>query len=53
MKTLDDMIKEKVEELLLLAKANGSENYLDIDLEDGTNVIIQANTWAASSARCW
>lgn len=60
MKTLEDMIKEKVEELVLLMKANGDTPYRGstktYNLDDGTEVGIStwesSNSWQSSSYNC-
>lgn len=60
MKTLEDMIKEKVEELVLLMQANGDTNHrghtntyhLDNGIEVGISTWESSNSWQSSSYDC-
>lgn len=59
MKTLEDMIKEKIEEVLVLMKANGdSTTYggTSYTLENGNEVTVSqwesSNSWQSSSYDC-
>lgn len=60
MKTLDDMIKEKIEELVLLMKANGDATYnghtstyhLDNGIEVGISTWESSSSWQSSSYDC-
>ena len=53
MKTVEDLVKEKLEEVIVLARSAGmGNNFFDIYLEDGTNVDINVNQWNSSSDSC-
>lgn len=59
MKTLEDMIKDKIEEVLVLMQANGdSANYggTSYTLENGNEVTVSqwesSNSWYSSSSDC-
>lgn len=53
MKTSEDLVKEKLEEVIVLARAaNMGHNWFDITLGDGTNVEFTINEWQSSSYDC-
>lgn len=53
MKTVEDLVKEKLEEVIILAReCNLGNNYFDINLEDGTNVTLNVTEWNSSSRYC-
>lgn len=54
MKSTEDLVKEKLEEAIVMARAAGlGDNWFDINLDDGTNVEISvSNGWQSSSYDC-
>ncbi len=54
MKSTEDLVKEKLEEAIVLARVAGlGENWFDVTLEDGTNVEIKVDSgWRSSSYDC-
>lgn len=54
MKSTEDLVKEKLEEAIVLARSAGmGDNWFDITLDDGTNVEMTVNSgWQSSSYDC-
>lgn len=56
MKSSEDIVKQKLEEAIVLARASGlGNNWFDIYLEDGTNIEITVSggdSWQGSSYDC-
>ena len=54
MKSTEDLVKEKLEEAIILARAGGmGERWFDVTLDDGTNVEVTVNAgWQSSSYDC-
>lgn len=52
MKTIEQLIAEKLEEAIVMARAEGlGHDYFNITLEDGENVEISVS-WRSSSYDC-
>lgn len=55
MKSSEDIVKEKLEEAVVLARAAGmGDTWFDIYLDDGTNIALTVSNrdWQSSSYDC-